>query len=376
MNSPLYEVIYEKIKEDIITGKYQSGERIPSEKEIAETWGVSRITPKRSLEKLVTEGLIVRQAGKGSFVSEKVNKNFPSNNLFKKERPNVIGLIVPNIDDNYGMDILSSIEGEAANNNTFIIIKRSLGDFTKEKTVISELMEIGVSGLIILPTHAEHFNEEILKLVISDFPIVLVDRYLKGVPATSVSSDNHKAAKKATEYLFELGHQNICLLSSHHVDTSTLEERREGFIEAHVENDINIDKSRLMNHISSTWTNSFKDKNIQKDVQKIINHLNKNPQLTALFAVEYRIALLAEFAVKRMDLRVPEDISIICFDSSRESVERKKFTYIQQRQQQMGELAVKNVLKMQKGEKQERHTIKLDTDIVKGNSTKRFIKNG
>ncbi|GGC76187.1 LacI family transcriptional regulator [Thalassobacillus devorans] len=373
MEKPLYEIIYEKLKSDIISGIYKSGEKIPSEKELSEMWKVSRITPKKSLEKLVSEGLVVRHAGRGSFVAEITDDIFSGDiNSNKQNKPNLIGFVIPNLDSNYGTDLLNSIEEEAENNNSHIVVKRSLGDPEKEKEAIKKLIEIGVTGIIIFPAQAEQYNEEILKLVINNFPIVLVDRYLKGVPAVSISSDNFMAAKNATEYLFRLGHDNICLLSSPHYDTTALEERYEGFIEAHVKNNITIDKSKLMSDISFPLIDYYTKGDIEKDIRNIRKHLEENPQLTALFATEYRIALLAENAVAQMGLKIPNDISILCFDYTRETVEKDKFTYIKQDQELMGKMAVQSVFDMLKGQDQKKETVKLPGEIVEGKSTRRI----
>lgn len=65
----LYYQIQEEIKEDIQTLKLKEGDRIMSESQICEHYGVSRITAKRALNDLVEEGYIKRIPGKGSFVN-------------------------------------------------------------------------------------------------------------------------------------------------------------------------------------------------------------------------------------------------------------------------------------------------------------------
>jgi GntR family transcriptional regulator len=45
------------------------GDRVPPERELAEMWGVARMTLRRALDELVAEGLIVRQQGRGTFVA-------------------------------------------------------------------------------------------------------------------------------------------------------------------------------------------------------------------------------------------------------------------------------------------------------------------
>ena len=69
-SKPMYEKIFDEVKQRIVTKAYKLGERVPSEKELAEAYSVSRITSKKALEMLATEQLIVRKPGRGSFVAD------------------------------------------------------------------------------------------------------------------------------------------------------------------------------------------------------------------------------------------------------------------------------------------------------------------
>lgn len=68
-NAPLYQQIFEEIKGAIEEGEYAPKERIPSEPELAAKYGVSRITVRRAVEDLCAEGYLVKQQGRGTFVS-------------------------------------------------------------------------------------------------------------------------------------------------------------------------------------------------------------------------------------------------------------------------------------------------------------------
>lgn len=67
--TPLYHQIYVLLREQIVSGTYADGERVPSEHEIEDTFGVSRITAKRALDELAAEGLVTRQRGTGTVVT-------------------------------------------------------------------------------------------------------------------------------------------------------------------------------------------------------------------------------------------------------------------------------------------------------------------
>ncbi|MEG0741338.1 MAG: GntR family transcriptional regulator [Clostridia bacterium] len=68
--SPLYQQLMTRLKNDIVAGAYPAGGRIPSEQLLCETYGVSRVTVRKAMLDLVQEGLLVRRQGKGTFVAD------------------------------------------------------------------------------------------------------------------------------------------------------------------------------------------------------------------------------------------------------------------------------------------------------------------
>lgn len=65
-----YQKIAADIKDDILNGKYKPNEQLPFEKELCERFNVSKMTVKKALDLLVTEGLIVKRRGSGSFIKD------------------------------------------------------------------------------------------------------------------------------------------------------------------------------------------------------------------------------------------------------------------------------------------------------------------
>lgn len=66
---PLYMQLAELLRGFIQSDKLQFGDRFPSEMELAESYGVSRITVRKAIEDLVNDGLLIRRQGKGTFAS-------------------------------------------------------------------------------------------------------------------------------------------------------------------------------------------------------------------------------------------------------------------------------------------------------------------
>ena len=66
---PFYHQLYEILRNNIVQGKWKSGDMLPPESELIEQYQVSRITVRQALDALVNDGLIYRQRGRGTFVA-------------------------------------------------------------------------------------------------------------------------------------------------------------------------------------------------------------------------------------------------------------------------------------------------------------------
>lgn len=67
---PLYQRVYGVLHQRIQTGVYGRGARLPTEQELTAEFGVSKATIRQAVGELVTRGLVVRQQGRGSYVTE------------------------------------------------------------------------------------------------------------------------------------------------------------------------------------------------------------------------------------------------------------------------------------------------------------------
>lgn len=65
---PLYAQLMKEIKDQIQKGTYKEGDQIPTEGELSSIYQVSRITVRRTIEELCSQGFLVKRQGKGTFV--------------------------------------------------------------------------------------------------------------------------------------------------------------------------------------------------------------------------------------------------------------------------------------------------------------------
>lgn len=71
LKEPLYKVIYDDLLKKIEENYYKKNELMPSETELQEFYGASRITVRRAMQELQDRGYVTKFSGKGTFVNDK-----------------------------------------------------------------------------------------------------------------------------------------------------------------------------------------------------------------------------------------------------------------------------------------------------------------
>ena len=340
MTKKLYQKIFDDLEEMIMKGDYCIGSKLPSENELAKKYDVSSITIKRALQELNNLGYISRKPKQGTVV---ISVERTSDTALSIERilP-VLGYILTNFDDTFGTKILSSIL-ENATNKAHIIVKKSMGDLKKEEELIQELLEVNIDGIILLPCSSKYLSPNILELIYKNFPIVILDRTLEGIPISSITTNNRDAMEQLTSYLISTGHRNIGMITSTLV-VSSIEERIQGYIHSHASHQIKMNHDLKQHFIRSVIPNS--SASIEKDIQEIISFIQANSEITALIASEYNIALLIKQACEQIGKKIPEDISIACFDHPDHFFDKQafQFTHINQNQYELGKESLNQIL--------------------------------
>ena len=83
--APLYEQLQRKLRKAIEAHVIKPEEILPAERDMAQAFDVSRMTVRKALAGLVTEGLLTRRQGVGTFVTTRVEKNFSHLTSFSED---------------------------------------------------------------------------------------------------------------------------------------------------------------------------------------------------------------------------------------------------------------------------------------------------
>ncbi|RED51783.1 GntR family transcriptional regulator [Cohnella lupini] len=370
MDGPLYEQIYNHVLEKIKSGELQSGTRVPSEKELADQFGVSRITSKKALEMLSANRLIERVQGKGSFVADGLPELGEALQAPAKgpQSWKLVGLILPDFADSYGLRLIHGVEERCSELGGRMLMKITYDKREEEEAAIRSFLQLGVDGFIIFPVHGEHYNSELLRLVLDKHPLVFVDRYLKGLAACSVYTDNRAAAYDITKYLLDRGHSQIGFISLPIENTSTIEDRIQGYTDALIQHGQRLNPQHLMTNLYSSIPRSFEERNVQVDFENVKKFVELNPELSSFVVVEYNLALILREVLLSMGKDIPGECSIVCFDSPRNPFNKFLFTHVSQDEFAMGQRAVE-LLQQQWESKGVPFNNTVPYTIIKGDST-------
>lgn len=133
-------------------------------------------------------------------------------------------------------------------------------------------------------------------------PLVLVDAYATIDQFDAVITDNTAGAYQATNYLIEQGHQAIGLVGSLPKTYPSIQERREGYIQAITEHNLppHFIDSRLY---------------VNEAVPATLTYLKQHPDITALFCCNDEIAIDLMVALRSQGRQIPDDLSVVGFDN-------------------------------------------------------------
>ncbi|WP_230399496.1 LacI family DNA-binding transcriptional regulator [Novisyntrophococcus fermenticellae] len=336
----LYKQVQQDIKNKIQVGELKDGVCLPSGIELAEEYGVSTITITSALNALKEEGYLVRIKGKGSFIRVPADeeKDIPENSALQtvsSGREPVIGLVLEHVSSCFGLDMLYAFDCCACEAGYRLYVRFSYGDRKKESDEINYLKSLEVCGIIVMPCHGTYYNTEILKLVIEQYPVVLIDKQMEGIPVSSVRTDNHLAMKQLVDYLVDMGRKRIGFITAWENGTSSLRERRKGFWNA-IEGaglpqmpECDLEEGPDLGIFSDEFNTDW--------AHEIAEYLRQNPDLDAVVCAEYGVARCLGSSGEEMEKK---GILVCCMDEDYLSPGNSHFTHIRQNERKIASEAM------------------------------------
>lgn len=297
--------LYKAVKEDIlkkITGSNMSAhEKLPSESAIAKEYGVSKMVGKMALNALEEEGYIYRKPRSGSYISERDPLSEKSEDELSHGTPKkFVGVIMPQFDP-YCTEIVAGLERYFLQAGYNIVLRLSRASSQLEEIALNELSALScVAGIILFPTSRRFCGDQLLRMQLNRYPIVLIDTIFRELSLDSVSHDHYKGAFDMTNYLIDMGHEKICFLTSAISEAYSRQERVRGFQDAILSRDMKYDKRMVY------------ELDVEETVEQYRNFVGRiaSDGITCVFCGNDYIAKeLLNQALSR-GIRVPEELSI------------------------------------------------------------------
>ena len=219
----------------------------------------------------------------------------------KTRRTYTIGIAV-SAHDEFQVQVIRTLERRLYAKGYTLVICDFEDDLKTLESKLNFFLNRYVDGLVIIPIprSAASFTPYRERKI----PVIFYDVVITGFNTDSVSCDHQNGSRQGAEYLLAMGHRRIGYLGGPAKQNSSASERRKGF-ELALRN-ANIPETP--GHIlDGTWDKESGYANAMK-------LLTSADPPTALLAANYRLGIGALLAIKKLGLRIPEDVSLVSFD--------------------------------------------------------------
>jgi LacI family transcriptional regulator len=267
-------------------------------------------------------------------------------------KTNSVGVLVPDLGTGYIGEIIRGIDAELGLKDLDLILYTTHRTASKEASYVANLARGMVDGLLlVLPRRPADF---IGTLTQRNFPFVLIDHHGIGPDCPAVGAANWQGGFTATEYLINLGHRRIGIITGW-MDLGCALDRIDGY------------RSALrVNHIPEESELIYEGTFFQPDgFQGACTLLDLPDPPTAIFASNDVMAMGVIDAVRTRGLRVPQDISVIGFDDiPQASMIHPALTTISQPLEKMGKVATQMLLELLSHPQKKMGRIELPTELI------------
>jgi len=213
----------------------------------------------------------------------------------------VIGLLVPDIQNPFYVDVVKGVEDLALANGFAVLMGNFGQEQDKEALYLDLMLSESVDGLIVGPSDEK--QNKIAELIKNEFPLVCIDRSLSVIDSDVVLVNNHDAAFHAVEHLIQRGYKRVAYIGGLGTIATTMK-RKEGYIAALTKYNIEIDKQLIR----------LGDSKHQSGKSLAGELLDLPTPPDAFFTGNNLITLGALETIHNRGLRIPEDIAIVGFD--------------------------------------------------------------
>ncbi|MCB7069779.1 GntR family transcriptional regulator [Caldibacillus sp. 210928-DFI.2.22] len=326
------------IKSKVFDGTFQPNQKISSESELMKQFNVSRHTVRLALADLVNEGLLYKEQGSGTYVSERSLKKNQTNSVSSKK----VAIITTYISDYIFPSIIRGAESVLSQEGYQVTLFSTNNNHESEKRILETVISQNFDGVIVEPTKSAISNPNInyyLNLEALKIPYIMINAFYDELEPISVTLNDMEGGYLQTEHLIRLGHRNI--LGFFKNDDMQGLKRMKGYLKAYRDYGIPIIPQNII-------TYNTKSKDSALPLERLEDRLSNSPEkITGIVSYNDELAMRILEVLRQKNLQIPEDISIVGFDDSFLSeVSEVKLTTIKHPKSELGEMAAKLIISL------------------------------
>jgi DNA-binding LacI/PurR family transcriptional regulator len=311
-SKPLYLKITETLRSRILRGEWAEGDAIPTRRALAAELKTTHATIDKAISELIREGIVSATVGSGTYVKR---KGAPPAARAATNASQRIGVILGHstftIDPtasakrgNYYVDVLSGIQDTVFGQHIDVAY---VNVYDGPYDVIAGREFDGI--IVIAPVLADLANLKSLSKTQRMIAIgISADESPDDLQLPAVDSDNRNATYQAVRHLIDLGHRQIGMINLS-LQLANLYDRYRGYIDALSEARLSICPDHLL------FYPNFGTASGEKQTFEWMQRLVEQDRLpTAVFSSDQVMTTDLVRALRRLSIRIPEDMSVIGFD--------------------------------------------------------------
>ncbi len=306
--APLHLRLSEGIEAQIMDGTLVAGEKLPSERILQQELNISRATVRQAISTLTQRNLLQSIAGTGSFILERQPITVGSG---------LIGLVVSSPNFHFFYPQLAAAFSQRLQEAGYSIMMSLHNDSTDVFARIErEMLARGIAGMAITPPrHGDlsRIDDLISEMRQAQIPVVFIGRRSERYREIDcVATDNYQIGYQAAKHLIALGHERIIHIGL--LDYSTGQDRANGYREAMLEMGLEPQIIEMAEFPIETSSDGSQSEHLAVPAHKAAYKIWKEARPTAAFCFNDITAMGVYKALRELNLRIPQDVSLISVD--------------------------------------------------------------
>lgn len=334
MSEHKYAELANKLRAQIQAGVYASGQKLPSENELALQTGYSRQTVRQAMGILESEGLTDRVQGSGTYVRREVPRREPSHN---------IAVVTTYIGEYIFPAILHGIEHVLSKNGYTPLLSATRNRVDNERRILKELLHKPIDGLIVEGTKTAFPNPNIDlydEFSALGIPVVFINGFypeLKLRKLVYVVADDRAGGRLACSLLLKKGHRRIAGFFKS--DDIQGHRRYAGYAETLREAGLSVEDDHVL-----WYTTENRDSLLSAGTMQTL----KNCTAAVCYNDEVSIQVIRELT--KNGIAVPQRMELISFDNSTYAqLSASHFVSLTNPKETLGRLAAEKMLHLLQG---------------------------